>query len=243
MIRPQVHLRRCASPQDLAAAAAQEWIQTLRSHPPRSHTHTVALPGGRIAAIFFQAIARSALVDQPHPLLHTHFFWGDERCVPPDHADSNYQLAKIHLLDPLQISPAQIHRTPGEVSPEIAAAQLQKAIASLCRTNPEGVPVLDTVFLGMGEDGHIASLFPASTPTHQDLRWVFPVVAPKPPPQRVTIGYPLLQAASQVWVLASGTGKAAALRASIAGPSTPLGRLIQMRPEITLWHDFDLGRP
>ena len=127
--------------------------------------------------------------------------FGDERCVPPDHPDSNYRMAREALLD--HVSPATVHRMPAELGPDEGAAEYSRIVASL-------VP-LDVVVLGIGEDGHTASLFPGH-PELQAKGWVVGVRdSPKPPPERVTLTLQALREARHVIILATGAGKAQAV--------------------------------
>src|SRR5262249_8059809 len=149
----------------------------------------VALSGGRIARSFFET---AAVLAKPRvqAIKTIHFFWGDERCVPPTDPESNFALANELLLGPLAVPDHLIHRLRGEEPPEPAAAQAQ---AELCRVAPRdqhGQPVLDLVLLGMGEDGHVGSLFPGECEEIMVSKAVYrPVFASKPPPRRVTLGY------------------------------------------------------
>lgn len=127
--------------------------------------------------------------------------FGDERCVPPDHPDSNYRVARATLLD--RVSPATVHRMAGELGPDEGAAAYEPIVAALAP--------LDLVLLGVGEDGHTASLFPGH-PELQAKGWAVGVRnSPKPPPERVTLTLPALRGARQVIVLATGAGKADAV--------------------------------
>lgn len=127
--------------------------------------------------------------------------FGDERCVPPDHPDSNYRSARATLLD--RVSPATVHRMAGELGPDEGAAAYEPIVAALAP--------LDLVLLGVGEDGHTASLFPGH-PGLQATGWAVGIRnSPKPPPDRVSLTLPALQGARQVIVLATGAGKADAV--------------------------------
>jgi 6-phosphogluconolactonase len=214
----------------LAEAAAADWLAlaSRADAPPR----LVGLAGGRIAGRFFAAVAfRAKALGFSFPA--THFFWGDERCVPADDPESNFALAHRLLLNPLAIPGQQIHRVAGELAPELASLEAEAELRRFSPADETGQPVLDLVFLGMGEDGHVASLFPGEAEAVMAGQAVYrPVIAVKPPPRRVTLGYPALRAARQVWILVSGAGKEKVLRASLApGAATPLARLIQIRQQ------------
>jgi len=234
---PNYELLTFLGPLPLAQAAAEAWLSKIESASRQHHSQLVALSGGRIAGDFFRAVAENAR-RRSISSAAVQFFWGDERCVPPQDPESNYGLAEKWLLQPLQVSAAQVHRIRGELPPEEAASEAAAELRRLAPANPDGQPVLDLIFLGMGEDGHIASLFPATPPESIPPDAVYwPVTAVKPPPKRITLTYPAIIAAREVWVLASGAGKTEALRASLAGTQTPLGRLLSMRPQTRIFTD------
>jgi 6-phosphogluconolactonase len=220
----------------LASAVAERWLLALAGRQDRTVPYTVALSGGRVASKFFAAVAAQG---QAHLewFINVHFFWADERCVPPDHADSNYRIAEIELLKPLKIPAFQIHRLKGEIDPQAGA---EAAIRELADLTWQAGPQLDLILLGMGEDAHVASLFPAEAASgFTDPAWFRPVIGPKPPPQRLTMGYGLLTQAKEVWVLASGKGKEQALKDSLVeGSLTPLGRVIGSRGQTRMFSDI-----
>jgi len=223
----------------LAGAVANRWLDELASQPDDPTPYCVALSGGRIAKKFFAAVAERAPA-RSVSFGHVHFFWADERCVPPTDAESNFGLAKAHLLDRLAISPDKIHRVRGEILPKWAAAEAEAEICRIAPVNGSGHPVLDLIFLGMGEDGHVASLFPGALEEAIRSKSVYlPVVASKPPPQRITLNFAALAAARQVWALASGAGKETALRESLSADGrTPLARVLQARGRTIIFTDI-----
>lgn len=225
----------------LACAVAERWLGLLSNHPVAG-PFCVALSGGRIPKLFYAEIVRLA-VARPQLFAEVHFFWGDERCVPPTDAESNFALANENLFKPLGIAPAQIHRIRGDLPPEEAAVEAAKEFTRVARMNAEGQPVLDLVFLGMGEDGHVASLFPGESEEVMASHAVCRVVmASKPPPQRITLGYSALAAANEVWVMASGVGKEKALAESLEeNGRTPLARLLRLRPATRIFSDVKLA--
>ena len=219
-----------ANPDELAQAVAGAWLREIEAASRAGQSHFVALSGGRIARKFFAAAAALAKAGAV-PMQSVHFFWADERCVPPDSAESNFRLTRELLLAPLKIPDDHIHRIRGEAEAKLAATEAEAEIRRVAPLDASGQPVLDLIFLGMGEDGHVASLFPGEPEAVMASRPVYrTVTAPKPPPRRVTLGYAAIAAARQVWVLASGPDKEAALHQSLnpAG-QTPLARVLQQR--------------
>ena len=216
----------------LARAAAGAWLDEIEAARRAGKPHCVALSGGRVAQKFFTAtveLNRSRKIS----FADVQFFWADERCVPPTDPESNFKLANDLLFLPLNISAERIHRLRGEESPQTA---VNIAETELCRLAPHDghqQPILDLIFLGMGEDGHIASLFPNSPANFLDTSASFLAVenSPKPPPTRISLSYKAIFAARNIWVLVSGAGKEAALRESLSSAgNTPLGKVIQACP-------------
>jgi 6-phosphogluconolactonase len=239
MAENHVELRRFASPAELARAAAVAWVEELcgRDH---GRDYTVALPGGRIATAFLAA-AVELIRARGVSLTGLQFFWADERCVPPASPDSNFALAQAALFTPLAVPGDQIHRLRGEADPVFAVAEADAELCRLAELRADGMPVMDLIFLGLGEDGHVASLFPNASPATVNACGPFLHItdSPKPPLQRITVSYPVLWAARQVWVLASGACKEAALRASLApGGQTPLGRVLGGRTASRVFTDI-----
>jgi 6-phosphogluconolactonase len=228
-----------ASADELASRVASAWLNKIVAANHAARPHCVALSGGRITQKFFAATVGQAKA-QKISFACVHFFWADERCVPPDDAESNFKMANELLFAPLQIADAQIHRIHGEDLPEVAAQKATMDICHVAPKNSDGQPILDLIFLGMGEDGHVASLFPGKTegtiPTE-----TFCVVknSPKPPPNRISLSYAAIATAKNVWVLASGAGKEVALRDSLDfSGKTPLARVIQSRPHTSIYSDI-----
>lgn len=227
-----------ASPDELADAAARDCIHELLKRN-LAHPFGIALSGGRISRNLFTALvaqSRAASLNWSN----VHFFWTDERSVPPDDPESNYRTASLELFEPLAIPAAQIHRVRGEVDPETAAQQAEAEIASLLPRDANEQPILDLLFLGIGEDGHVASLFPGESDEAIDSPRVYrAVVGPKPPPQRVTLGYPAIAAARQVWILASGQGKEPVYKALMQREvGLPAVRVVTSRRYTRLYEDI-----
>lgn len=222
----------------LAAAAAERWRTALLERDP-ARSFTVALSGGRIPKALYKAFAGLAAGDS---LEGVHFFWGDERVVPPTDPESNYHLAAVPLFLALKIPESQVHRMITERDEAFAVQQAEAELCRVAKLNVQGQPELDLVFLGMGEDGHVASLFPGDTKALETPAVYRAVTGPKPPPRRITLGYPALAAAREVWVLASGEGKKEALQASLEPTGdTPLARVLQSRSNTEIFTDFVLA--
>jgi len=203
----------------------------------------VALSGGRITKKLFGEVVRLGMADLK-TLECVHFFWADERCVPPGDPESNYYLAKELLFEPLHISACRIHRIQGEVLPELSAEQASKELRQVANAGDGVLPILDLVLLGMGEDAHVASLFPGDTSSENDQTSVFLPIhnSPKPPPERISLGHGMIAVARKVWVLASGKGKQAALKQSLAPDGlAPLARVIQKRTVCQIFTDISLN--
>ena len=173
----------------------------------------VALSGGRTPEQLYQRLA-SVSSTARHEWRNTRFFFGDERCVPPDHPDSNYHLAEQALFKPLHIAAGQIHRMKGEhPDPEAAAKDYEDQLRTTTNAVPSGWPELDLVLLGLGNDGHTASLFPGTDALRETRRCVAVGHAPAHPRVRLTLTLGVINHATVVLFLATGEGKAAAVKA------------------------------
>lgn len=225
---PDVWTLTCRDDRHAASEAARIVLDAFVLDGERDFA--LALSGGRIAPVLGAELARQAALRNT-PFAEADFFWADERCVRPDHPESNYRVAKASLLDRLGVAPGRVHRLLGDLPPDQAVIRANADWAQWAERRGPHRDVLDAVLLGVGEDGHVASLFPDNLP--QDLVSTVPfhsVVGPKPPPQRLTLGYPLLWNARRVVVLATGEGKASVVRDSLAGRlECPLARVLHGR--------------
>lgn len=192
----------------------------------------LALSGGRVAPLFFREWVRQARA-RGVDVRAVDYFWCDERCVPPDHEDSNFRVVRQELLEPLAVPPERVHRLEGEREPGMGAAQAMEdwGVWTEGRRRRGRNPGWDVAVLGVGEDGHVASLFPGNLPVDLAATAAFRAVrGPKPPPDRLTAGYGVLWEAERVVVLATGRGKEEVVRASLSGTrDTPLARVVAGR--------------
>jgi 6-phosphogluconolactonase len=191
-----------ATVHDLQLAAIQDFkTRALQALDARGQ-FSVALAGGGTPKGIYAALAQLEGV----PWNKVQVFWGDERCVPPDHPDSNFGMVRAALLDQIQIPHDNIHRIKGELGP--AAASLE--YRSQLEVSFDGNPIFDLIHLGLGLDGHTASLFPGQD-TLESPDWVlpaFPNADLKPQVARVTLGYHILNAARAVQFFVTGLEKA-----------------------------------
>ncbi len=182
----------------------------------------LGLTGGRSPRAIHTALLAQA-GDLPWKKIQLTF--GDERCVPPDHEDSNYRVAKESLLDPSGIPEGNVFRIRGEIDPETAALEYEARLHAVASRLGETRYRHDLLLLGLGEDGHTASLFPGSPALDETTRNVLPVIGPKPPPQRISMTFPLINAAHHILFLVAEPAKRDIAEGAIAGdPQYPASR-------------------
>lgn len=182
----------------------------------KSNRFTVALSGGSTPKKLYEKIVNANL-----DWSRIHFFWVDERCVPPNHIDSNYRMSADAFLDHIDIPSSNIHRIKGELFLNQAAKDYENELRSFFLNR---LPVFDLILLGLGTDGHTASLFPGSPALQEERRWAIEVKHDTPPPplvDRITLTYPLLKQAGEVIFLISGKEKANILARIFKTPSIP----------------------
>jgi 6-phosphogluconolactonase len=148
-------------------------------------------------------------------------FWVDERCVPPGDAESNYRMTREALLDQVPLRPDQIHRIEGELEPEAAAARYESELRNSFRLEGAESPRFDLVALGLGDDGHTASLFPHTEAIHEMSRLAVANSVPQRDTWRITLTWPVINHARSVFFLVSGAEKAAILQEVLTGPRDP----------------------
>ena len=196
-------------PAAVAERAAALFLTTVTSALAERGSAHVAVAGGTTPAATYELLA-------PGVLAGVDLWFGDERCVGPDDPQSNARM----VISTLPLGGAVLHRIEGERGAEVAAEAYEDELRARVPLAAAGVPVLDLVLLGIGEDGHTASLIPDTPALFVDDRAVVPVHdAPKPPPDRVSLSLPVLRAARSAILLAAGSGKAAALAGALGEPT------------------------
>jgi 6-phosphogluconolactonase len=206
----------------LAARAADLFAQAAQEAAAARGRFTAALSGGDAPQPLYRLLARQQFA-QKIPWRRVHLYWGDERCVPPDHDESNYAMAERLFIRHVPVPEGQVHRIRGEEPPEEAASayeQTLRELAALERPQSE-LPVFDLVLLGLGPDGHTASLFPHSPALDEEERLSVTSQAPEEPRDRVTITYPAINAARRIWFLVSGEKKAGMVAEVLEGLRVP----------------------
>ena len=202
---------------ELATASAAAIAATLRDALARRGTATLALSGGGTPLDTFRCLVREEL-----PWERVDLFWVDERCVPPDDPESNYGNARRELLEPAGVPETSVHRMRGELPPAEGARGYERLLRSRWGTDGRGdrAPAFDLALMGIGEDGHTASLFPGQR-VPDDL-WVVPSRGPVPPHDRVTLTYAALRGARRTVFLVRGEGKAGVLARILDEPDSGL---------------------
>lgn len=203
--------------QALAEEAAKRVVELARTSIARRARFTIALSGGSTPRAMFTLLADEPFRSQMD-WGKIEFFWSDERCVPPDHKDSNYLMAHEALLSKVPVPPEHIHRMQGELEPALAAQAFTQEIR---KTLASDLQDFDCILLGLGPDGHTASLFPGS----EALKVAEPVVVAnwveKFQTWRITMSAPLINQARCVMFLAAGEEKAAPLHEVLEGARQP----------------------
>lgn len=205
---------------DQLSHAAAQYVVRVANEALVSHGRfTLALSGGSTPKKLYSLLATDGYKDQIDWSL-AEIFWSDERCVPADDPESNYRLAVEAMLSKLPIPAAQVHRVPAD-EPDREAASLAYTREMQRVFGTDQVPAFDLIQLGMGPEGHTASLFPHQPSLHENERLIMSVTVPKPPPPRLTFTPPLLNAAHHILFLVTGAEKVEAVQAVLEGTYQP----------------------
>ncbi|CAG1771361.1 6-phosphogluconolactonase [uncultured bacterium] len=201
-----------ANPDELSLRAADEFVRQAGEAVQAKGFFTVALSGGSTPRDLYMLLASDQYRERV-PWSKVYVFWGDERCVSLDHPNSNYHMAFESLLDKVPIPEENIYRMPAEQKDhDCAAAVYEQTIKAFFRLKPKELPCFDLILLGMGEDGHIASLFPGSSALEETDRIVSANYIEKFSAYRLTLTVPVINQAANVMFLISGESKASILR-------------------------------
>lgn len=215
-----------ADPDSVAAATADRFVAAARTAVAERGTFRVALSGGSTPKRVYPLLASAPHRDDVD-WRRVDFFWGDERTVPPDHPESNFGAAYQMLLAQLpDVRPQRIHRMPAEAPDLDAAAAAHEAELRLTfGARGATPPSFDLIWLGMGADGHVASLFPGTAALDETSRWVVANHVPALDAWRMTFTFPLIDAAREVIIVVTGADKADAVRAVREGADLPAARV------------------
>jgi len=223
MPRPiTVTYRVSTNPAELAAAAAQFFASSVAAAVHTRGLARVAISGGTTPKAMFALLADSA---QPYfaamPWQQLFLYWVDERCVPPDHPDSNYRMTSEALLAKVPLPADHIFRMEGELPPHIAAARYESTIRNSFRLEGAQTPTFDLVFLGMGDDGHTASLFPHTEALDNLANIVVANHVAQKDTWRITLTWPVINQGREVAFLIEGASKSQVLHDVFLGPYQP----------------------
>jgi 6-phosphogluconolactonase len=215
-------------PADVARAAAERFVADTLAALSEGESFCVALSGGSTPKEMYRLLA-SPEFQREIDWDRVKLFWSDERCVPPDHPDSNYGMAKTALLDAISIPSTNVFRMPADRADlEAAAGEYAQQLRDTLPLDVYGVPRFDLILLGLGPDGHTASLFPGTPVIEETRKLVAAPLVPKFGSRRMTFTYPLLNAGKEILFLATGAEKAEPLAAVVrrtANPPLPAARI------------------
>ncbi len=215
------HVRILNSPQELFHGAAEQFCELGNIAIAARGRFTVALSGGSTPRGLHQELATNFASKLAWDKVF--FFWGDDRHVPPDSPDSNYRMANETLLSKLSITPDHVFRIPAELpDANTAAQQYEETLRKFFQSESGAFPRFNFILLGMGDDGHTASLFPGTAGLEEKKRWVIANWVEKLKTFRLTFTYPLLNRAASVMFLVSGDEKAEMVRKALKDPAADL---------------------
>lgn len=222
----------------LSREAAEQFVRLAQQQAHEGCRFSVALAGGSTPRRLYELLASEPYRSRA-PWECVDVFWTDERCVPPDHPDSNFRMANETLLSRVLVPADHLHRIPAEQRDPASAAMAYERILRACFQAPDDVvPELDLVVLGLGEDGHTASLFPRSPALHEANRLVIATAGGVPNLQRVSLTIPVLTHAKALMWLVAGEQKATTVRAVLEGPKRPEelpAQMVTPRRGAALW--------
>ena len=205
----------CRDLDDLSRKAAEQFVALACRAIAARRRFNVALSGGSTPRALYSLLATGEFSAQL-AWRQIHVFFGDERCVAPDHAESNYRMVTESLLAKAIIPTENVHRMTGEKAPAVAAAEYEAQMRKHFHIDDQSLPRFDLVLLGLGEDGHTASLFPASSALDETRRLVATTYVKKLQAHRLTLTFPVINNAAQITFLVAGLSKAAVVKEILA---------------------------
>jgi 6-phosphogluconolactonase len=208
----------CRDIAELSRQSAERVSQLALQSVQGSERFTVALSGGSTPKHLYSLLASRGYKERI-PWNNVHLFWGDERCVPPDHPESNFRMAQEALLSKIEIPAENIHRMRGEGLPQTAAAEYEQELQKFFGLKSGALPRFDLILLGIGEDGHTASLFPGNEALNETNHLVVAPFVAKLNSHRLSLSLPVLNNAANVWFLVTGGSKADAVKKVLSGSS------------------------
>ena len=201
----------CPDAGELSQKAADRFVALANEASTIFGRFAVALSGGSTPKTLYSLLALPGFADRI-PWSKVHLFWGDERCVPPDHPDSNYRMVRESLLSKINLTPENVHRMAGEKEPKLAAAEYEEQLIRFFRLTNDALPRFDLTLLGLGEDGHTASLFPGSEALTETQRLVAANFVEKLNAHRLSLTFPVLNESAQIYFLVAGKNKATTVK-------------------------------
>jgi 6-phosphogluconolactonase len=231
-------LTSCPDAETVAARAAAHVGRELELARERRGVARLALSGGGTPELTYRLLG-----EQPQALAQTEIWFADERCVAADDPQSNYRLALETLIGPACVEASRVHRMPGELGPARGAQAYEHELREQAAPSAGGVPVLDVIVLGIGPDGHVASLFPGSQTLEASEETLCLGVSdsPKPPPERITLSLGVLRSARGCLMLATGASKADAVAAMLGEPTQRVPASLLRRERLTVILDDAAG--
>lgn len=221
-------VRRYPNLEVLSNTAAEFICSLAIERGNESGLFTIVLSGGKTPKPLYEKLAAPPHVARM-PWSRIHLFWGDERCVPFDHPEGNFSMAFHALISKVPIPPQNVHRIPAEIEPPGDAAEAYERMLREFFGFPEEaglIPTFDLILLGVGKDGHTASLFPGDQALEEEKRWVAAVLTPhgSPPVPRITLTLPVINRARCVLFVVSGSGKRGVVRSILEEPDAAVQR-------------------
>jgi 6-phosphogluconolactonase len=236
-----MQIRQFPNPEALAFGAAEFICGQAQERIARSGSFSLVLSGGSTPTKTYRQLVHLSN-ERELEWSKVQVYWGDERCVPPDHAQSNYRMAREALFNQISIPDENLHRMVCEGNPEAGAEKYEHLLRS--QFDDRTLPRFDLILLGLGDDGHTASLFPDTAILEERERWVAPVFVPRLNSWRISLTLPAINATAHVAFLVSGAGKSAILKEILESttPSIYPAQLVAPQGELTWMIDYAAGQ-